>query len=111
MMELLGLGAGAFAVSFVAYQYGKMRTKTADGCNGHHWGEPYRPDDDGVSRPERERAGLPREVQHKPSEHLEAKVLTDCVVLRGKAIKKCQDCGERKVVDITVGSLDIEEFE
>jgi hypothetical protein len=109
MIEAIAVG-GLVAASGLSYLYGRMRADDG-GCNGHHWGEPYRPDDEGVSRPERERAGLPREVQHKPSEHLEAKVLSDTVVLRGKAIKKCQDCGESKTVDITVGSLDIEEFE
>jgi len=108
VIELVG---GAVALTAVAYSFGRMRGETADGCNGHHWGEPYRPDEDGVSRPERERAGLDRETVHKPSNHYTAKVLTDSVVLRGKAIKKCQDCGELKVVDITVGSLDIDAFE
>lgn len=111
MIDLLGLGAGAFGLGWVAYQYGKMRSKTDEGCNGHHWGDPYRPDESGVSRSERDRAGLPRSVVHKPSDHLTAKVLDDTVVLRGKAIKKCQDCGERKVVDITVGSIPVAAFE
>jgi hypothetical protein len=111
MIEALGITAGAFGLGWVAYQYGKLRSKTDGGCNGHHWGDPYRPDDPGVSRPERERAGLPKSVVNNPSKHLTTEVLEDTVVLRGKAIKKCQDCGERTVEDITVGTVPVSAFE
>jgi hypothetical protein len=117
MMEAALVG-GAVLVSGLSYVYGRMRAESDDGCNGHHWGEPYRPDEDGVSAAERQRAFKEAgqyvdypEVPRKPHTHYEAKVLTDTVVLRGKAIKKCQDCGKRTVVDITVGSLPLEAFE
>jgi len=111
MIDALAVG-GAVLASGLSYLYGKMRADGDEGCNGHHWGDPYRPDESRVSRPERERAGLPKEVQHQPSKHLTAKVLSnDTVVVRGKAIRKCKDCDERTVEDITVGSVPMSVFE
>lgn len=118
MIEPLALGAGAFGVVWVAYQYGKMRSKASDGCNGHHWGEPYFPDDEGISSIEREHAfkdtGLyadyPR-IREDPTAHYSTTIGKGRVHLQGKAIRKCQDCGKRKVVDKTVGSVALEDFE
>jgi hypothetical protein len=95
-------------VGSVAYHQGK---KQSDGCNGHHWGEPRRPDAEGVSRVEREDSGLPREVTHNPRKHLETDIHYGQVVLSGKAIKTCQDCGAKKTTNITIGTLPTEVFE
>jgi hypothetical protein len=103
---------GAAILGGVSAAIGKaMAESNTDGCNGHHWGDPYRPDSEGISRVQRAEAGLDKETVERPKNHYSAEVRNNVVVLRGKTIRKCQDCDEYKVGETIIGNVNIDAFE
>lgn len=103
MIDLLGIGAGAFAVTFIAYKYGTMKSKTSEGCNGHHWGEPTREVSDDLLT-------YPEYVGEPDLEHLHAEPQSDGVKLEVDAVRRCEDCRERRVTTVKVGRVPYEAF-
>lgn len=109
MMDI-ALASGAALAVGLSYLYGKSSVST-DGCNGHHWGEKQFPDDDGVSSTKRHKAGLKSEIVNHPENHYTAEVFGGRVILYGKAIQRCRDCGELKVESTQIGSMSPTKFE
>lgn len=103
---------GAGAIALVSAAIGKaLANGDSEGCNGHHWGDPRRPDSEGITNVIRAEAGLDKETVERPKNHYSAEVRNNVVVLRGKTIRKCQDCGKCKVGETIIGNVNIDAFE
>jgi hypothetical protein len=108
MLEIIGIGAAASTATLIVTKY---LSSEPSGCNGHHWGEVRRIDEEGVSSHQRDLAGVEEKCVDNPTNALHTKILLDSVRLYTTGIKKCKDCGEYTTTEVRIGSIDVDEFE
>lgn len=103
-MSAIALGVGVVVGSAAAATaFSVLSDDSEEGCNGHHWGEPYELWANGRLKDSRSK--------YIKCSMFGGTVNDPRIGLDEEKEKKCQDCGETKRVTETVATMRVSDFE